>query len=490
MIKSVFIDNKEDNRKFGRMIVGIICFIALAISGCNTKAGEEAEVANVELNEETVYNEETDDTVVESSQTSEENGLEENELEEDKSQEKESETNSLDNTLDDISTDVAQNPEEEQHEYVPNKTDGSYYTLMEDGIDPVVRTQQSGTCWTNSVSASIESTYMRENHEQLVLDASDMCMKIYDTNREEGWFAPQGNLLNLGGWNWLACEYLTTGYDGYILKYALDYDDDNTIEQMKEGIKKHGGISIAISDSKSRMGIYDGYKTLNDSNEDDIDHAVTIIGWDDNFPKEYFRRQPSENGAWLCQNSKSAAWGNNGRYWVSYESYFPEKTIFAVTNEYSEVLSYDSGNEDYIQTGDTTSVANVYHKKGTLAAIGTYTKGDNEQYHIEIYDENFDKMLSSVDASMDVGGYQIVELDEPIEVSDYAVVIRFDGPAPVEGAGYQWGDMRTEYKPASDNGQSYVLIDGSWEDMADEATQEKLGIDFAPNNACIKAIYK
>ena len=32
------------------------------------------------------------------------------------------------------------------------------------------------------------------------------------------------------------------------------------------------------------------------------DHAATIIGWNDNYPKENFKYQPEHDGTWLEKN--------------------------------------------------------------------------------------------------------------------------------------------------------------------------------------------
>lgn len=376
-----------------------------------------------------------------------------------------------------------------EHIYIPNKEDGSYYSILDEGITLEVRAQKGGTCWTNAATTSMEANYIKEYGQSPVLDPTDMALTIYDPDKAEGWFVG-GNYLDVGGWNWMVVESISNGYDGYALEYARNLGEECEIDRMKECLKEYGPIVVASNDNSIRKANIDGYTTFNAPYDDDFDHAVVVIGWDDNFPADYFHIKAKNNGAWLCQNSKGAAWGDNGTYWISYENPFSERTSFALSSDYIEVVTYDYGNENRIETGEETVIANVFHKEGTLAAVGTFTGGENQQYTIEVYDENMKNMITSVDAYMDINGYQVVKLPEPIEVSDYAIVVKFKGSAPVEGESYIIEEGHTEFRASCEYGQSYVLIDGQWEDLADEATAEKLGIDFSPNNACIKALYK
>ena len=47
-------------------------------------------------------------------------------------------------------------------------------------------------------------------------------------------------------------------------------------------------------------------------------HAISIIGWDDNYSKDNFKTKPAGNGAFICLNSWGSDWGDNGYFYISY----------------------------------------------------------------------------------------------------------------------------------------------------------------------------
>lgn len=53
---------------------------------------------------------------------------------------------------------------------------------------------------------------------------------------------------------------------------------------------------------------------INDNKFLNEDHFVTLVGWDDNFPKENFLEQPKRNGAWIAINS----YDDECYYYISY----------------------------------------------------------------------------------------------------------------------------------------------------------------------------
>ena len=47
-------------------------------------------------------------------------------------------------------------------------------------------------------------------------------------------------------------------------------------------------------------------------------HEVTIVGWDDNYPRASFSALPPGDGAFLCKNSWGTGWGEAGFMWIKY----------------------------------------------------------------------------------------------------------------------------------------------------------------------------
>ena len=361
-----------------------------------------------------------------------------------------------------------------------------YFSLPDSGLGTPVKLQKDGTCWVVSASTAIESGMLVREGKTVGMDPDALLNAVYNDENEEGWFLAENlSKRDYGGWGWMIVEALADGIDGKILTEANDFESCAP-EVLKEAIRTKGAVSIGVPDRQNAKGYFGNYQTVNDpkAKEQDYDHVVTIVGWDDHFPKEYFRNQAETDGAWLIQNSLSEKYAY---YWLSYETPFLSPYDFAVSEDYGEVIAYDGGKENKIGTGDETQIANVFHHPGTLAAVGTYTCADGQKITIEIRDAAMENVLYSQDAEYKFKGYHLTALETPQDVDDYAVVIRFAGQAPVEGDGFS--NEFISFRASAEKGQSFVLLDDKWADLALPDTAKALGLDFTPNNACIKAVY-
>ena len=106
------------------------------------------------------------------------------------------------------------------------------------------------------------------------------------------------------------------------------------IETARKVIKKHimnyGSLYASIYSGivENEEKIY----VLNSKFANIPDHAVSIIGWDDNFSKDNFpvNIRPNTDGAYLAVNSWGSAWGDKGCFWISYEDNWVESALKGV----------------------------------------------------------------------------------------------------------------------------------------------------------------
>ncbi len=369
-----------------------------------------------------------------------------------------------------------------------------YYNLADDGIKVNMRVQKGGTCWLFSTAVTMETGCQRLHNKLIEIDPMPLLKLIYGKDKDEGYFVKGANAESAGGLNFIVIDTLANGFgDGLVLDGSIDASD-YTPEEMKEGIKKYGALNVGVPDTDpGKKGTFHGYSTINHVTDDpeDYDHAVSFIGWDDHFPREYFKEPASQDGAWIAYNSMS----NGGYFYYSYDMDidrgWDKPSYMSVTDEYSHVESYDVGNEvdTTIRTGRKTTVGNVFHEKGTLAAVGTYCLKESQSVVIKIYDAKFKKCLYTQQAEMVHKGYHTIRLDEPQEVDDYALVVQYTGAAPVEGGSWKKKGETIFRKTTSQKGQSFVLLNGKWRDLTEKETIRELGCKFKPNNCNIKALY-
>jgi len=296
------------------------------------------------------------------------------------------------------------------------------------------RHQYLGSCWAYSALAAAESNLIKKGYTDSSIDLSEFQL-IYFMNHEN--IDPLGNytkdtedsgktmteLFNQGGSPKAAVSFLSkwTGpvlesqapvirtalpgggwvdeadqMDAVVLGQELcanssnwhfkgakycDYDVDH-IDNIKELITNYGGVSMCYYDDGKHYSYtcpgegedanyYFAYKAA-------ANHAVEIVGWDDNYSKENFKhagteKLPEADGAWLVKNSwaearipdpyvYNEAYKSSGYFWLSYY----DKTICEII-----ALEYDSK--------DTYANMYAYEDTGNLV-------GNNVTTHMNIFE--------------------------------------------------------------------------------------------------------
>ena len=80
------------------------------------------------------------------------------------------------------------------------------------------------------------------------------------------------------------------------------------VEKLKSALCHRGPIATAMVAGTDAFTAYRGGDVFDEQSplDADLDHAVTIVGWDD------------AKGAWLIKNSWGPRWGENGFMWIKY----------------------------------------------------------------------------------------------------------------------------------------------------------------------------
>ena len=291
---------------------------------------------------------------------------------------------------------------------------------------------------------------------------------------------------------------------------------------VKKEIMNHGSAGIGLY--MDRVLTYKGSATYEKTGEQvatyycpqkqTANHAVNIVGWDDDFPAEAFSNRPAGNVAWLCRNSWSGETGNTipSYFWLSYYDASLEDAAwifdFEPADNYDFNYQYDGGElvgDGLLQDQKTKKIihfsqgANVFKVQGAgnemLEAVSlTMTKSANVPYTIKIFTNlsNPSKPKSGVLAAKVSGkttyaGTNTIRLPKSVSVpkgSYYSVVVELDKTNT--GLDYEyavWGqDLRS--KVSCEKNQSFVYYGGKWIDM--ESLSKKNGI----GNLCIKAFTK
>ena len=153
--------------------------------------------------------------------------------------------------------------------------------------------------------------------------------------------------------------------------------DDSEVKAFRNAIKNHivkyGGISAVTAGNEIKY--YSNQSEPSKSvayfcNDSSIirDHAVTIVGWDDNYSKDNFTgsAKPTSNGAYICLNTYGKDNFNNGYLYISYEDSLIETYLYGIksvtTVDYNQIYQYNPN-------GENTSVGMSNLSTGYIAEI-------------------------------------------------------------------------------------------------------------------------
>lgn len=367
-----------------------------------------------------------------------------------------------------------------------------------------------GTCWAHATMACLETQLLKSGEGTFDLSENHLA-----THRDSGflWGFDDGGNDNMAAAMLTAwCDPLLESQDPYAnpssmvslppvrhvqdivwLPKRTDSLDNDTI---KRAIMEYGAVSVSYYHADSFLNVSKQAYYYNGSKESN--HAVTAIGWDDDFPASSFNTQPPGNGAFLIKNS----WGTKGSLpdgcmWISYyDTVFCTDSSAAYpplesTNNYGRVYSYDENGcvMSYGYEGETTAwCANVFSSVATsvVSAVGFYAMVPQTEYEVHVY--------TNVSASSPTSGVRILQQTGMLATAGYhTIVLDAEVPLVVQGERFSVVVKLTtpdyqrpipcdmsfgSYCVSSANaGESYISWNGeNWQDASDEGV-----------NVCVKA---
>ena len=228
-------------------------------------------------------------------------------------------------------------------------------------VSPVKNQSSIGACWAFAAYATLETQLLKAGKGE--------------------WNFSEKNMVNLHGWdvgpndggnNDVAAAYLlrwggAVAETNDVYKSSMSVWTDSpslspvvrvqhvvwtdlidgsqeSSDALKEAIMEYGAVaaSMYFDDNSVRNGSHYYFGEM------DPDHAVAIVGWDDEYPTNNFKNFPPGPGAWIMKNSWGKSVGSNGFYYVSYhDSRFARVDNGAVfvpakdDEDYDAVRGYD-----------------------------------------------------------------------------------------------------------------------------------------------------
>lgn len=221
----------------------------------------------------------------------------------------------------------------------------------------------------------------------------------------------------------------------------------------KKLIMEHGSLAAYINYINSSSYINYPEKAYYYNGSGAVNHAVCIVGWDDDFSASKFKTTPEGDGAWIIRNSHTTNPDDNSVNSYFYLSYYDKGLDGAVysyqfepADNYDNNYQYDGGmRSSGIGYSDCVMAANIFNAHASsagekLKAVGFEVTSSNTECQVDIYTDLKDlsdptsgthETKASASVSTTYPGFYSVKLPYEVNLSpntDYSVVVTINKP--------------------------------------------------------------